>query len=119
MISNRRIGERVVLGAMELTWERVVETDSTTDASGPQRGWLMDVSVTGAGLFGPTYPRIGVDDLAIVGFNNARAVVTVRRISQTDDPDLRYYGVEFVSMERAFESELYEVTGRRPNHPTT
>ena len=77
----------------------------------------MNVSVTGAGVFGPTYPWVREDDLVIVGFNNTRAVVGVRRVSPTDDADLRYYRVEFVSMESAFEREVYEVIGRcRPNH---
>ena len=59
-----------------------------------------------------------MDDFVVIGFNNARAVVTVRRVSGTDDPDLRYYGVEYVTLEREFERELYQVIGRRPNHPT-
>ena len=115
MVLNRRIGERVFVGATELTWKPVVNTG----AGGAQRALLMDVSVTGAGLFGPTYPWVREGDLVIVGFNNARAVVGVRRVSPTDDADLRYYRVEFVSPEPAFEREVYEVIGRgRTNHPT-
>jgi len=61
----------------------------------------------------PAEPDGGVGDVFIVGFDNAQAVVAVRRVSRTDDPDLRYYGVEFVSLERAFEGAVYEVIGRR------
>ena len=118
MVLNRRIGERVFVGAMELTWEPVI--NSGADASPPegQRALLMDVSVTGAGLFGPADPAVGVDDLVTIGFNNARAVVEIRRVNPTDDADLRHYGVEFVSLEQAFEREVYELIGRtRPSHP--
>ena len=34
----------------------------------------MNVSETGAGLFAPTHPWVRVDDMMIVGFNNARAI---------------------------------------------
>ena len=112
VVSNRRIGERVFLGAMALTWEPAIDTGAAGSAGGALRALLMNVSVTGAGLFGPTYPWIGVDDVVIVGFDGARAVVSVRRATRTDDPDLRYYGVEFVSLERAFETAVYQVIGR-------
>ena len=112
MVPNRRIGERVIVGAAEVTWWPMVNTD--VRPRGVPRALLMDLSVTGAGLFGPTYPTVHVDDLMIVGFNNARAVVSVRRVSPTDDVDLRYYGVEFVSMEPVFQREVYDVIGRRP-----
>ena len=117
MVLNRRIGERVFVSATELTWKPVVSTGA--GPRGAQRALLMNVSETGAGLFAPTHPWVRVDDMMIVGFNNARAIVGVRRVSPTDDADLRYYRVEFVSMEPAFERELYDVIGRaRANHPT-
>src|SRR5688500_465348 len=89
VVSNRRIGERVFVGATELTWKPVVNTGA--GPGGAQRALLMSLSVTGAGLFGPTYPWVRVNDMMIIGFNNARAVVDVRRVSPTDDADLRYY----------------------------
>ena len=117
MVSNRRIGERVFVGATELTWKPVVNTGA--GPVGAQRALLMNLSVTGAGLFGPTYPWVRVNDMMIIGFNNARAVVDVRRVSPTDDADLRYYRVEFISMDAAFEAEVYEVLGRgRTSDPT-
>jgi hypothetical protein len=112
VVPNRRIGERVIVGAAEVTWWPMVNTD-VRPRSVP-RALLMDLSVTGAGLFGPTYPTVHVDDMMIIGFNDARAVVSVRRVSPTDDVDLRYYGVEFVSMEPVFQREVYDVIGRRP-----
>jgi len=107
VIRNRRIGERVFVGATELTWKPAVAT-----GGGARRALLMDLSVTGAGLFGPTDPWVRVNDLMVVGFNRGQAVVSVRRVSPTDEENLRYYRVEFVSMESAFEREVHEVIGR-------
>ena len=72
----------------------------------------MDVSVTGAGLFGPANPARGVDDRFVVGFDNAQAVVGVRRVQPVDDAELCYYGVEFVAMEDEFERTLHDAIGR-------
>jgi hypothetical protein len=102
---------------MELTWEPKVNAGA--GPGGAQRALMMDVSVTGAGLFGPANPTVDVDDLVTIGFNNARAVVEIRRVNPTDDADLRHYGVEFVSLEHAFQREVYDLIGRtRPNQPT-
>jgi hypothetical protein len=108
---NRRIGERVGVGAMELTWARAVD-NVDREADGAGHALLMDFSVTGAGLFAPADPQGAIGDVFIVSFNNARAIVEVRRVSTTDDPSLRYYGVEFVTMERDFEREAHEVIAR-------
>lgn len=54
MVPNRRIGERVFVGATELTRKPVANTGGET-----KYALLMDLSVTGAGLFGPTYPWRG------------------------------------------------------------
>ena len=116
MVSNRRIGVRVFVGATRLTWKPVVNVGAD---DGPQLGLLMDLSVTGAGLFAPTFPRVRVDDLVVIGVDDGRAVVDVRRVSPTDTADLRYYRVEFVSVEPAFERAVYDVIGRgRPNEST-
>ena len=81
MVSNRRIGVRVFVGATRLTWKPVVNAGAD---DGPQLGLLMDLSVTGAGLFAPTFPRVRVDDLVVIGVDDGRAVVDVRRVSPTD-----------------------------------
>ena len=79
----------------------------------------MDLSVTGAGLFAPTYPLVHLNDLMIISLNGARAVVGVRQTHRTDDDELCYFRVEFVSMEPAFQRQIYDVIGRgRPNDST-
>ena len=62
----------------------------------------MDLSVTGAGLHGPTYPEVYVGDRVVIGFNDSRAVVSVRCVSPTDVSNLSYR-VELVLMEPGFE----------------
>ena len=114
MVDDRRIGERVAVGAMQLTWEPVVNDDTGATSGESQQALLMDVSVTGAGLFAPSDPIANVGDLFIICFNEARAVVEVRRFSRTDDTDLHYYGVQFVAMERSFEREVFAVIARCP-----
>ena len=118
MVDNRRIGERIAVGATSVTWERVCGRQD-----GPSReadfALVMDLSVTGLGLFGPSDPQGRVEDLYTVGFNHARAVVEIRRVSLTDKKDVCYYGVEFVALERPFELEVHKVIGRwRDDHPT-
>src|SRR5947207_2851205 len=98
---------------MELTWEPAVDEGTDPSPAHARSALLMDVSVTGAGVFAPAGPDGGrVGDMFVLGFNNARAVVEVRRVSHTDDAQLRYFGLEFVALERGFEREVYEVIGR-------
>src|SRR5438552_18120135 len=113
MALNRRIIERVAVDATEITWAPVEERGAVASPAAAQRALLMDLSVTGAGLVGPAEPGVGVGDWVIVGFNNARAVVDVRRVIPTDDAGQRFYWVEFVSKEPAFECEVHELIGRR------
>ena len=115
MVLSWLISERVAVDAMEITWEPLEERGVARPA-GAQHAWLMDVSLTGMGLFGPAEPGVRVGDWVIVGFNNARAVVDVRRVITGDDADHRFYWVEFVSVERAFEREVHELIERSKDH---
>jgi hypothetical protein len=118
MVYNRRVGERVLIGATQITWEPA--PDDRDDAETESRsGLLMDVSVTGAGLFGPADPAHGIDDQLIVGFNNAYALVQVRRVRPVDDAELRYYGVEFVAMGAEFERTLHDAIERGQGKAST
>lgn len=107
MAPNRRIGERVFVGLSQLTWSPVPSRDA-----GTRYVFLMDLSVTGAGVFGPTHPEVRIGDRVVVGFNDSRAVVSVRCVSRTDVSELCYYRVEFVLMEPGFERDVFEVIGR-------
>lgn len=111
MVYNRRIGERVLLGATQITWEPASDQGSVA-SNDPRWALLMDISVTGAGLFGPADPVRDIDDRLILGFNNARAVIEVRRLRPVDDAELCYYGVEFVRMDDEFERTLHDAIGR-------
>ena len=111
MVYNRRIGERVLLGATKVVWQTASEdlTDAWTES-----GWglLMDVSVTGAGLFAPANSSQGLSDRFILGFDNAQAAVEVRRVQPVDDVKLCYYGVEFIAMDDEFERTLHDAIER-------
>jgi hypothetical protein len=104
---NRRVGERIWVAASRVTWAPIVDGGNPT-----QTALLMELSVTGAALFGPTYPWLCTDDMVTVGFNNSCAVVTIRAIAQTDVEEVSYYRVEFISMEREFQRDVFEVIGR-------
>jgi hypothetical protein len=85
MAPNRRIGERVFVGLSRLTWSPFEQRHM-----GVRSVYLMDLSVTGAGIYGPTDPNVAVDDRVVLGFNDSRAVVCVRGISPTDIRELSY-----------------------------
>jgi hypothetical protein len=107
MAANRRIGERILIAASRVTWAPIADCSNRL-----QDALIMELSVTGAALLAPSYPWMCVDDLVTVEFNNSSAVVTIRTIDQTDVEEISYYGVEFVSMERGFQRDVYEVIGR-------
>jgi hypothetical protein len=109
MAYDRRTGRRIAVRATELAWEPMVNGEAASDPGGAQRALMMNVSVTGAGLFGPAEPDRGVGDLFVAGLDNARAIVAVRRVNPTDHAELCYYGVEFVARGRAFERAVYEM----------
>ncbi len=117
---NRRIGERRPVTPVEVTWttqhygrrQRVLPRRAYTRRS---RGWLRDLSVSGARIEGPKFADLRKDVAVVVTVAGMDAQVRMRRWESTSDPEVLCYGVEFVDLDDEFRARLYQFVGdRRP-----
>ena len=104
---GRRLGERIPIGDVFLTWRADEAFQRGVKASKKHRrepdvGRLLNVSVSGGAVVAPAADDLGRGSVLIVQLGNARAAVRVKRIEEFGDPDWRIYGVEFVETEPNF-----------------
>lgn len=104
---GRRLGERIPIGDVFLTWRADEAYQRGVKASKrhrrePDVGRLLNVSVSGGAVVAPVADDLGRGSVLIVQLGNARAAVRIKRIEEFDDPDWRIYGVEFVEIEPNF-----------------
>lgn len=114
---DRRIGERVSIEPVDVAW-------LTTDvvAQGRLRrakptavehpGRIVNLSATGAGIEGPFHPALRVGAKATLVYEGSLSVVWIRRITDTDRPDVAYYGVELEEMDPALREAVFSIVGK-------
>ena len=99
--SNRRIGRRMEIEPYDIVWT----TDAGTGGRFRRRrdkdypGRVVEVSVTGAAVEGPSTPTFPPGSEALLRFEDGLAAVKVVRSEPTTDPDIRVYGVDFTLMD--------------------
>ena len=117
---NRRIGERITIDPIPMTW--IIES-VTRSRFGRERiehhqahGRILDVSVSGAHVEGPDVPLIPKGAVTSIVVNDTTSVVRVIRSNATGIPWVRRYGVVFVRLHPQFQEELYALLGQgRPS----
>ena len=97
---NRRIGRRVSVDpSAALSWLPSVPAKRFGRRRKPQRGSLVDLSLTGARIKAPADPAIVAGTLVVIAVDDLRGVVKVRRIDAAIDPAVSLYGVEFIRLD--------------------
>lgn len=108
---ERRIGRRVDIEPLDVSW---VDPPSGPGAA-PRRVWparVVNVSVTGAAIEGPSALPWAVGDKAVVRFQGSDSAVTVNWTAPTETPGVSTYGVEFAILHAALKQEVYRACGR-------
>jgi hypothetical protein len=112
---ERRIGRRAPAEGLQVVW--VEPRWGETTAETPPRQWaglVDDVSVTGAGIWGPIDLPVGPGTKAMVRYRGRDTGVIVRRCQQTDDPDVARFGVEFAVLHPDLEARVHQLVGGPP-----
>ncbi len=70
---------------------------------------MVDISVSGASILAPADESLQRGSRLVVGFEQERSLVTLRRISMSGDDDGRWiYGIEFIDAPAHMVSRLME-----------
>lgn len=110
---DRRIGRRVPIEPIDVTWLLTVQESGRF---GRRRhgvrevpGRIVDVSVTGAAIEGPSEsgPRVGAE--VKIRACGGDSVVKVRRSQPGDRPGRCRYGVEFVALHRGLADQVSSI----------
>jgi hypothetical protein len=106
---ERRIGKRVPADGIPVTW---VET-AWGEGAQPRKarewpGRVVEVSVTGAAVEGPSDLAVGPGTKAVLRYRGEDSGVVVRRVTETADPDVLRYAVELAVVSPGLKAAVYE-----------
>jgi hypothetical protein len=99
-VINRRVGPRVALDPLEVAW-RVAPPGSTPREQRkhrPQRGSLLDLSVSGALVAAPQANELSAGAVLYMAIDDQVGKVRIRRIIDSPDRGMVRYGIEFVEL---------------------
>ena len=114
---DRRIGERIVIEPIEVAWLLVEEQPQgrlrrKKPGVTSHPGRVVDVSVTGAAIDGPSHPDLRRGAKATVAFGHGRSQVWIRRKVPTERPDVVRYGVEYEYLDDDLRDAIFAAVGR-------
>jgi hypothetical protein len=109
---ERRIGGRAPVGPVEIT---IVVTERARRRLGGVRArlveagaFLMDVSVTGAGIIAPAVEGVGLLAPLTLRASGRETRAVVRRLERLDDGRV-FYGVDFPALDPAMREYLFSL----------
>ena len=106
MHRDRRIGERVEIEPIDVTWLPVSNPIARHDWVRPQKGSLIEISATGATMLTQAPHRIEIGSWIELDVEGDCAVVAIQRIAETTDPAALVYRVEFVMLAPTLRSRV-------------
>jgi hypothetical protein len=96
MASDRRVGKRVEIAPVAITWTPAITQQSLGRGPRPQPAHLVEVSVSGAQIISRSRAGIDVGTWMALDVEGYHALVEVRRIVEADDRTDFTFGVAFV-----------------------
>ncbi|UDY36519.1 PilZ domain-containing protein [Dermatobacter hominis] len=119
--TGRRLGERIALGEVLISWrvDEVIPGRLRDKPRPPEIGRLLDVSVSGAAIVAPESPDLRVGRAVAIRLDGADALVRIRRMADFGQEGWRLYGVEFLESDLAFRDWINGLLDvRRPDART-
>jgi hypothetical protein len=114
---ERRIGERVAVDPIAVRWvvvaDRAGRFGRRRNETVEHPGRILDVSVTGAAIEGPSALSALVGKEVSLLTEEGESVVRVRRVADTSDPARHVYGVMFVQLHEELQARIDALLGRR------
>ena len=119
--TGRRLGERILLGEVFISWrvDEVIPGRIRDKPRPPEIGRLVDVSVSGAAIVAPESADLRVGRSVAIRLDGADALVRIRRIADFGQDGWRLYGVEFLESDLSFRDWINGLLDvRRPDART-
>jgi hypothetical protein len=102
------VGVTWVLEVKSARWWRLLSRPRVVE----RPGRILEVSVTGAEVEGPSDPVLPIGAMVTVRVRGEDSTVTVRRSSASDRAGTRRYGVEFKALGPALREQISSTLGR-------
>ena len=96
MPADRRVGKRVEIAPVAITWTPAIAKQSLGRGPRPQPAHLIEVSVSGAQIISHSRTGIDIGTWMALDIDGYHALVEVRRIFEVDDGADFTFGVAFV-----------------------
>jgi hypothetical protein len=95
---ERRLGNRHPVAWVEIGWYYRLPSTGPGDPGKIEStiAYLVDISVSGAGVVAPESPHVAIGSIVGFGFRGLQGTVTIRRINTIGHQlESRLYGIEF------------------------
>ena len=106
---DRRIGNRVLIESVAVEWLPLLPRKRFGRSRVPQRGAIVELSITGAQMRAPADSAIIVGTQVFISVDGLEGIVEVRRIHAALDPEHSFYGVQFIRLDPAL-GDLFDRT---------
>jgi hypothetical protein len=106
--TERRLGQRLPANGIPVTWI-VEERRWGRTKLRAEPGRLIELSVAGGKVVAPRSAHVRVGTPVVIRLTAGRAVVDVRHIGAGPDPARAAYGVNFVEVDDAFQTAIFDM----------
>ena len=113
MPTDRRLGERVEIAPVAITWTPAIAKQALGRAPRPQPGHLVEVSVSGARIISPSRTGIEVGAWMALDIEGYHGLVEVRRIVEADDQTGFVFGVVFILLAPDLQQKVNRTVAQR------
>ena len=113
MPTDRRLGERVEIAPVAVTWTPAIAKQAHGRAPRSQPAHLVEVSVSGARIIARSRASIAVGTWMALDIEGYHALVEVRRIVEADDQPGFTFGVLFLLLAPALQQKIQRTVAQR------
>jgi len=113
MPTDRRLGERVEIAPVAITWTPAIAKQGHGRAPRPLPAHLVEVSVSGARIIASSRAGIAVGMWMALDIEGYHGLVEVRRIIEADDQTGFIFGVIFILLALELQQKVHRTVAQR------
>ena len=113
MPTDRRLGERVEIAPVAITWSPAITKQGLGRAPRSQPAHLVEVSVSGARIIASSRAGIAVGMWMALDIEGYHALVEVRRIVEDENRTDFIFGVVFILLAPELQQKIHRTVAQR------